>query len=105
MFSREPGTHPPQLLIKKHNHIHAQSFPLDRHIYFLLNRTKYMNSNFCVCVANISERKWRKKREGQEVLTYDEQIQESLSSLSFHKMFESGELKHMVHMALCCIIL
>ena len=64
-----------------------------------------MNSNFCVCVANISERKWRKKREGQEVLTYDEQIQESLSSLSFHKMFESGELKHMVHMALCCIIL
>lgn len=55
-----------------------------------------MNSNFCVCVANISERKWRKKREGQEVLTYDEQIQESLSSLSFHKMFESGELKHIV---------
>lgn len=55
-----------------------------------------MNSNFCVCVANIGERKWKKKREGQEVLTYDEQIQESLSSLSFHKMFENRELKHII---------
>lgn len=69
---------------------------MDRHISFLLNRTNYMNSNFCVCVANISERKWRKKREGQEVLTYNKQVQESLSSLSFHKMFESRELKYIV---------
>lgn len=56
-----------------------------------------MNSNFCVCVANISERKWRKKREGREVLTsYNKQERESLSSLSFHKMFESRELKYIV---------
>lgn len=32
-----------------------------------------------------------KEREGKEVLKYDEQMQELLSSLSFHRMFESWE--------------
>lgn len=31
---------------------------------------------FCARVANRDERKWRKRREGKEVLKYDEQMQE-----------------------------